>query len=132
MHSVRQLRRSGESVTSIAKAVGVSRDTVYKYLRMDDLSPKMPQPAEPRPSKLDPYKPLIEQWLDDDEREWRKQRHTARRIWQRLVGECGLDVSEATVARYVKESRERRRTQRDQCLDLAWAPGEAQADLVDG
>ncbi|WP_314653601.1 IS21 family transposase [Slackia exigua] len=129
VHSIRQLRRSGESVTSIAKAVGVSRDTVYKYLRMDDLSPKMPQPAEPRPSKLDPYKPLIEQWLDDDERGWRKQRHTARRIWQRLVGECGLDVSEATVARYVKESRERRRTQRDQCLDLAWAPGEAQADF---
>lgn len=129
VHSIRQLRRSGESVTSIAKAVGVSRDTVYKYLRMDDLSLKMPQPAEQRPSKLDPYKPLIEQWLDDDEREWRKQRHTARRIWQRLVEECGVDVSEATVARYVKESRERRKTQRDQYLDLAWAPGEAQADF---
>ena len=71
VHSIRQLRRSGESVAAIAREVGVSRETVYKYLRMEDLSPKMPAAADARPSKLDPYKQLIEQWLDDDELEWR-------------------------------------------------------------
>lgn len=29
VHSIRQLRRAGESVTSIAKAVGMSRDMVH-------------------------------------------------------------------------------------------------------
>ena len=61
VHSIRQSRRSGESVAAIAREVGVSRDAVYKCLRMEGLSPKMPAPAEPRPSKLDPCKQLVEQ-----------------------------------------------------------------------
>ena len=31
----------------------------------------------------------------------RKQRHTARRVWQRLVAEHGATLSEVTVSRYV-------------------------------
>lgn len=61
VHSIRQSRRPGESVAAIAREVGVSRDAVCKYLRMEDLLPKMPAPAEPRPSKLDPCERLIEQ-----------------------------------------------------------------------
>lgn len=79
VNDIRRLRRCGESVASIARETGVSRDSVYKYLRKDDLSPQQPAKAR-RPSKLDPYKPVIDGWLDEDERSWRKQRHTARRI----------------------------------------------------
>ena len=32
----------------------------------------------------------------------RKQRHTAKRIWQRLVDEHGADVAESTVRQYVR------------------------------
>ena len=42
VNDIRKMRREGESVASIARKVGVCRDTVYKYLAMDDLSPKMP------------------------------------------------------------------------------------------
>ena len=35
----------------------------------------------------------------------RKQLHTARRIWQRLVNEHGADVSERQVCRYVHDKR---------------------------
>ncbi|MGI8728736.1 MAG: hypothetical protein ACR2LK_01835 [Solirubrobacteraceae bacterium] len=35
----------------------------------------------------------------------RKQRHTARRVWQRLVAEHGAQVSERQVSRYVRERR---------------------------
>ena len=96
INSIRQQRRDGCSVAEIARRNGVSRDTVYKYLKRDDFSPTPPA-RQKRPSKLDPYKPLIRQWIEDDSTTWRKQRHTAKRIWQRLVEECGADVSDDTV-----------------------------------
>ena len=129
VNSIRQMRRDGESVSSIARATGVSRDTVYKYLRKDDFSPEPLVAAATRPSKLDPYKPLVDLWIEEDTTNWRKQRHTARRIWQRLRDEEGADVSEATVCRYVRSARESRRKSRNAFLDLVWAPGEAQADF---
>lgn len=56
---------------------------------------------------LDPWKPTIDGWLEADRDVPKKQRHTARRIWQRLVEEHGADVGESTVRRYVGEARRR-------------------------
>ena len=100
-YSIRQLRMEGDSIAEISRKLEVSRDTVYKYLAADDLSPKPPQPRR-RQSSLDRYRPLIESWLDEDERSWRKQRHTAHRIWARLRDEAGADVGESTVRNYVR------------------------------
>ena len=44
-------------------------------------------------------------WLTEDQEAPRKQRHTARRIWERLVDEQGADVAESTVRRYVRACR---------------------------
>ena len=101
--SIRKKYRRGEPVAAIARELGVSRDTVYKYARMEDLSPEPPKARKRRPSKMDRWAPLVDQWLTDDFRENRKQRHTAHRVWRRLVDECGADVSEQTVRRYVRE-----------------------------
>ena len=123
------MRREGKSVAEIARVAGVCRDTVYKYLEMDDLSPKMPAKGRRR-SKLDPYRPLIESWLDEDRQCWRKQRHTAKRVWERLTTEEGVEVSQARVRQYVAMVRRERGTGYDQqFLDLEWAPGIAQADF---
>lgn len=127
-NSIRQLWREGDNVTQISKKTGVCRDTVYKYRDMEDMSPKLPMKRGAR-SKLDPYKPLIDQWLEDDLKCNRKQRHTARRVHDRLVEEQGADVSISTVERYVKEAKAALGRQRDSYLDLTWAPGEAQADF---
>lgn len=54
---------------------------------------------------LDPWKPVIDGWLADDRNAPPKQRHTARRIWQRLVDEHGAVVAESTVRRYVAEKK---------------------------
>ena len=129
VHDIRKLKKEGETVASIARIVGVSRDTVYKYIEVDDFSPEMPV-RQSRKSKLDPYRPLIEQWLDEDAKNWRKQRHTAHRIWVRLTQEEKLEVSEARVRSYVRMIREERQTSfEQQFLDLDWAPGIAQADF---
>ncbi len=65
VNSIRQQRRDGFSISDIAKMNGVSRDTVYKYLAQDDFSPRPPA-RRSAPSKLDPYKPVIRQQLEDD------------------------------------------------------------------
>ncbi len=49
---------------------------------------------------------MIDGWLADDLEVPRKQRHTARRVWQRLVLEHGADIGESTVRRYVKAVRD--------------------------
>ena len=127
-YSILQLRMDGDSIAEISRELEVSRDTVYKYLAAEDLSQRPPAPRG-RTSSLDRYRPLIESWLDEDERNWRKQRHTAHRIWVRLRDEAGADVGESTVRNYVRRLRLERGTQREQYLDLDWAPGDAQADF---
>lgn len=127
-NSIRELWRDGESVAEVARRVGVSRDTVYKYLETDDFSPKIPV-RKSGPRKMDDYAAIVDQWLDDDAKERRKQRHTAHRVWVRLTTELGAEVSESTVRRYVHDARLARRNVRDGFLDLDWPPGEAQADF---
>lgn len=128
VHSIRQLRREGETIAGIARKVGVSRTTVYEKLREDDCSPKMPV-RQHKHRMLDDYRAVIEGWLDEDSRNWRKQRHTARRIWQRLRDEYGVECSESTVRHYVHEMKMQRGDPGDRFLDLVWGPGEAQADF---
>ena len=58
----------------------------------------------PRPA-IDPWVTVIDGWLIADKDAPRKQRHTARRVWQRLVAEHQATCSEVTVSRYVARRR---------------------------
>lgn len=66
-----------------------------KYLRREDFSPAIPIEKE-KLSILDLYKGIIESYLDEDAKSWRKQRHSARRIHERLVEEYGVLVVSAS------------------------------------
>ena len=61
--------------------------------------------AERASPVLDEWKPVIVGWLIADRDAPRKQRHTARRVWQRLVDEHDVVVGESTVRRYVAEAK---------------------------
>ena len=50
---------------------------------------------------MDEYRAIIEGYLEEDARNWRKQRHTAKRIYERLRDEHGCEASESTVRHYV-------------------------------
>jgi hypothetical protein len=52
---------------------------------------------------LGAWKPLIRSWLVEDRTAPRKQRHTARRIWERLLDEHGAVVAESPVRQCVRE-----------------------------
>lgn len=128
VNSIRTLRRRGESIASISRIVGHSEPTVRKYLQVRDLSPKVPKKRK-NPSMLDTYRPVIELWLEEDTKTWRKQRHTAKRIWERLRDEYDCPASESTVRHYVGRLKSQRTNLKDEFLDLVWEPGEAQVDF---
>lgn len=59
----------------------------------------------------------------------RKQRHTARRVYARLVEEEGFQGSYSSVQRYVKRWREEHRSDGDGYLELDWRAGVMQVDF---
>ena len=81
--------------------------------------------------KLDAYKPLIDQWLLDDRKAPRKQRHTAKRVFKRLVAESeGFDCSYRLVAQYVPtENHQMHLDSKSLICRSSTTPGEAQADF---
>ncbi|HKY16268.1 MAG TPA: IS21 family transposase [Microthrixaceae bacterium] len=97
--------REGVSVRELARRFHVHRRDVRQALA-SSVPPARKKPERPAPV-LDRWKPTIEGWLEADRTAPRKQRHTARRVWQRLVEEHGAQVGESTVRRYVAEVRRR-------------------------
>jgi transposase len=123
----------GMSISAIVRKTGFDRKTIRKYLAKDDWNQEVSVPAS-KGSKLDPYKPTIDGWLETDRRTRKKQRHTARRVFTRLVdqaGQEGFPCSYRTVAAYVAERKRQlyggRRA--DARLPLDHPPGEAQVDF---
>ena len=99
----RDARRDGLSVRALAQRYGVHRRTVRQALAAA-IPPARKAPARDAPV-LGPWKALIIAWLEADQRAPRKQRHTARRIWQRLCDEYGATVAEPTVRAFVAKVR---------------------------
>ena len=117
IQSIRSRRRNGESIASIARSERVSEPTVRKYLRVDGLSARPPVRRR-RGSVIDEWLPMIEGMLAEDRETWRKQRHTATRIHERLRDEYGAGVSLSTVcfaSMFVRQVR--------QCFSAVWADG---------
>ena len=88
-----------------------ARFAVHRRVVRQALESPIPPPrkaVERLAPLLDPWKPTIDSWLADDEEAPKKQRHTARRVYQRLIEEHGADIGESTVRRYVAEVKARR------------------------
>jgi len=73
----------------------VHRRAVRQALQSAPPPPR--KPAARAAPKLGPHRATIREWLIADLGAPRKQRHTARRVWERLVDEHGATVAEATV-----------------------------------
>ncbi len=97
----RDREREGLSIRGLAERHGVHRRAVRQALA-SPLPPVKRSPVGRPAPRLGPYRPLIDAWLEGDREAPRKQRHTAKRIWQRLVDEHGAEVAETTVRDYVR------------------------------
>jgi transposase len=93
-------------IRALSARFGVHRRAVRQALASPIPPPRKPM-VHPSPT-LDPWKATINRWLAEDESVPKKQRHTARRVFQRLVEEQGADVGESTVRRYVAQVRANR------------------------
>jgi transposase len=96
--------REGLSVRGLAKKYGVHRRLVREALTRAEPAPK--KTPERRSPRLDPFKKVIDEWLRADLDAPRKQRHTTKRIYDRLIKEQdAAEVSYSTVRDYVSRRR---------------------------
>jgi transposase len=93
--------REGLSIRGLAVRHGVHRRAVRQALA-SPLPPVKRSPVGRSAPKLGAYRGVIDGWLEQDREAPPRQRHTARRIWQRLVDEHGAEVAETTVRDYVR------------------------------
>ena len=131
IEDIRRLDREGVFGRDIAEKLGVSRDSVAKYLAMDDFSPKPPK-APRRNKRLVMTKEVcafIAEVLEGDRDMPRKQRHTAKRIYDRLVEEKNFAGSYRSVSGEVAKWREERGSSKRTFKELAWQAGSAQVDF---
>lgn len=131
IYLIRFLRNhEGKSLRKIVKETGHDFQTVKKYVEKDDFNLNL-RPKQKRKGKLEPFKPLIDQWLLKDLEAKPKQRHTAQRIYNRLKELYGdkFNVSDRSVRKYVAQKRQELSVEARGYLPLEHPPGEAQVDF---
>ena len=122
---VRLACSEGMSQRAAAKHFNISRDSVAKMLSYS-APPGYRRQATVRRPKLDGFIAIIDGWLEGDRSAPRKQRHTAKRVFDRLREEHGFSGGYTIIKDYV---REHERRHQEMFVPLAHPPGQAQADF---
>jgi transposase len=115
----------GLSDRAIARDFGISRDSVVKMLTYSE-PPGYRRTAPIKRPKLDEFTDQIDIWLAEDKTQPRKQRHTAKRIFDRLRAETKFIGGYTIVKDYV---RAKKRGSKEMFVPLSHPPGHAQADF---
>jgi transposase len=115
----------GRSQRSVAREFGLARVTVRKMLGYS-IPPGYRRKEPAKRPKLGPWVGVIDAILEDDKSKPVKQRHTAKRIFERLRAEHGFTGGYTIVKDYVRAATLRCR---EMFVPLTHAPGEAQADF---
>ena len=121
--------RKGMSISDVARTWNVDRKTVRKYIHVDDWNEEPVQDKSERETIMEDYKQIVLQWLSEDRNRRRKQRHTAQRVYTRLVEEHGFCGSYRTVANHVGQVKKELYQECSPALPLEHKAGEAQADF---
>ena len=122
---VRLACSEGMSQREAAKHFNISRDTVRKMLSYS-VPPGYRRTAAVRRPKLEAFIPIIDGWLEGDRSVPRKQRHTAKRVFDRLREEHGFTGGYTIIKDYIRDRDQR---SREMFVPLAHAPGHGQADF---
>jgi len=135
IENIRNLRQKGSTVAEIRKITKLDRKTIDKYLAKTDFSVTVEDQAfTPAKSKLDPYKPIIDELLEKERGYFHKQHFTAVRMLEYLtvtLKHKELEHSYHLVRKYMKSYKNglRRECDGPGSMKLIWHPGEAQADF---
>ena len=115
----------GHSRRKAAKVFGLSRGTVDKMCQFSE-PPGYRRKTPPAKPKLDGFTSIIDAILKSDAHAPKKQRHTAKRIFERLRDEHGFQGGTTIVSDYVREARQR---SAEVFVPLHHPPGHAQVDF---
>ena len=121
----RAIMVEGLSRREAAKRFGVHRNSITKMLHYS-APPGYRRRERPVAKKLGPHTAWIDKVLEDDRSVHQKQRHTARRIFDRLQAEEGFTGGYTIVREYVARAMQR---SREMFVPLSHRPGHAQADF---
>lgn len=122
---IRRMALDGISQRTIARRLGISRNTVKKYCD-GNAKPWERKPYQREAAVMtEEAKAFIKSCLDyDRENGTKKQHHTAKRIYDRMVEEKGFTGGESTVRRIVRELREES-ARNEAFIPLSFAPASA-------
>ena len=115
----------GMSRREAARVFGIDRRTVDKTLAFS-VPPGYRRSKPVRRPKLDPFIGVIDRILESDTKVPRKQRHTSKRIFERLRDEYGFTGGITIVKDYVFAARQRNT---EMFVPLSHPPGHAQVDF---
>ena len=113
------------SERAASRYFGISRDSVKKIMSFS-VPPGYRRTAPIRRPKLDGFTEIIDGWLLEDQGRNRKQRHTAKRVLERLRDKHSFTGGYTIIKDYM---REHERRGREMFVPLSHAPGHAQADF---
>ena len=120
----------GMSLRAIARQTKKDFRTVQKYAYQNNWSPavRVKMEAEDYPV-LGAYIGQINAWLEGDEVEPRKQRHTISRVYRRLQEEHGYAGSYSSVKRYYHRKKEELKKGKESFVPLAQPQGHGEVDF---
>lgn len=120
IHVIRhKIKREEKSQREVARELGISRNTVKKYLKESE---PVRQARKPKPSPVtEKVGPRIDELLEDwKDQTTNKQRVTIARVHRQLLDE-GYEVGETTVREYLKKKK---RKAKEVFIPLIHRPGE--------
>ena len=114
----------GRSIRSVARATGLSRNTIKKYLK-DESPPSYQRQARPVRHKLcNGFDLRLQDLFDQDQKRPRRDRRTAVRLYDQLVLE-GYTGSYSPVQRFVRDLKRAGSGSGDAFIPLHFAAGDA-------
>jgi transposase len=121
----RAVQVEGMSIRQAAREFGLARKTIRRMLEFS-LPPGYQRKKPVQRPKLGPWLGIIDQILLEDQSQPKKQRHTAKRVWDRLKVEHSFNGCYTVVKDYVRQARQRHK---EVFVPLAHPAGDAQADF---
>lgn len=127
---IKYLREMEElSINEIAENLDINWRTAKKYADKDNWN-KIVKKIKRVSPVMEDYKEIVDTWLQEDELIPRKQRHTSKKIHERLVKEYNFPGSYRTICSYVEKARMQMKIEKQERYEKLEHPqGEAQVDF---
>lgn len=117
------------NINQIKEKLNINWRTAKKYADKDNWNEPIKKKIRKSPV-MEPYKEIVDTWLNEDKLVPKKQRHTAKAIYERLCNEHDFKGGYRTVCTYVEKTKALMKIENSPAYEkLDHSPGEAQVDF---